>query len=77
MASTRQWYRVRYEGGKFLGYGLPEPGTWGYPTLVQVLEPEAQCYKDPREAAEVALQARYLPFTIETATARAEVEVIS
>lgn len=65
-----KYYRVRYpELSRFLGLGPSDVTTRGttrgYP--IPVLEPDSECFRDPRTAAEVALQAGILPFTIEEA----------
>jgi hypothetical protein len=65
--SGAAWYRVRITGDSFIGYGHPDVFTRGYPTLVAVHECEAQCWKDPRTAAEVALSGGFVPFTVEEA----------
>ena len=67
------FYRVRYDLNhpdgrpRFLGLGPTGPTTRGYPSFVAVLECEAECFNTPRAAAETALQACSLPFTVEQA----------
>lgn len=67
--ALRIWYRVRFadsEGSpRFLGYGPSGPLTRGYPTANMVLEPDAWCFDSPRSAAEAAVNAACLPFTVE------------
>lgn len=64
---ARTWYRVRLTADSYIGFGPATVYTHGMPSLVPVLEPEAQCFDSPRVAAEVAIQAGILPFTVERA----------
>lgn len=68
MTARPVFYRVRYEGGRFLGYGLPLPGTHGYPSTLAALEPDAACFDSPAWACEVALSHGVVPFTVEPAS---------
>ncbi len=69
--SRPAFYRVWFDGegdrARFLGLGPTTPETRGYPSLLRVPECEAYCFDTARAAAETALQAGCIPFTVEVA----------